>query len=514
MSANRPEDLGFDDQRFEALTERLSAGLSAQADRVEPSKNAYASLATAVAEATTTERPFSNWLRPLATITTAFVAIAAIVAMGVVLQRGDVDLVEAATDDPDAVMVTTPVAEASTDAGQEDDAEVGDAGTERRRPGDNETENETGNESRTESEPIEDAVEAKQRFADLTGLPFASEVDTAAGIVVTATTGPIRLDAEKSRFDQNTNSVIAAGQVTAGGELVVEVRSVLDGRVLAATTTSAAGASFESTLPVVGTEQVWLIVRVPGTGEYAAQALSYESIGDRRSYTVVRVAQDDPDGGLVVRAGPGRENASVAVLSPGRGGIIRVNSAPASVGDAVWRQIITEDGTQGWVNEYFLGLAASPNDAERLDIGHRVRNALFAASAGSTESLELPFTTRAPLAIGLTSAPKLDDGDFNAVSTWNEPRILLTPEGSSEPFTGSLLEYHQVANWADATVDPRPELVFDVDAAGAFFGDLTSVAISVETPPYQPGWLRSHVYLEQTPTGPEIVGIVLEAWRP
>ena len=93
------------------------------------------------------------------------------------------------------------------------------------------------------------------------------------------------------------------------------------------------------------------------TGENCASGAPVAGV----SYSVVGIAADDPDGGLVVNNEPGTASTRLDVIAQGT----RVNAAGGPGGCAivsdggVWWEIVYGDGLTGWVNARYLGASGT-----------------------------------------------------------------------------------------------------------------------------------------------------------
>jgi len=85
-----------------------------------------------------------------------------------------------------------------------------------------------------------------------------------------------------------------------------------------------------------------------------ASALSSFCGAPPSQHFVIGVASDDPDGGLVVRSGPGSEHGAIGVLRPRQTGIYPTGRCVISNAGSAWYEINREQGALGWVSSNYL----------------------------------------------------------------------------------------------------------------------------------------------------------------
>lgn len=176
------------------------------------------------------------------------------------------------------------------------------------------------------------------------------------------------------------------------GDLDVELRSAVDGTILArqgAQGGALGPAPYETTLDLVGTDRAWLVVRSGGGADgvaaaFAAIPLAFVGGPDYRPYSVVRIGPDDPDQGLVVRAGPGTGNPELDVV-PAAGVVTRRSGAyPTLNGSTVWWPVTSPGGAEGWVAAWYLAGTSEPGDGPdaHLAAGERFLAELARVASG------------------------------------------------------------------------------------------------------------------------------------
>ena len=559
-----------DDAAFGRLPERLAVAFDQQAERFEPSNDAYARLAEAVnqqAPATGVDR-VGGWFRP-ALATLAVIGIAGVGALA--LQSRNGTPLDTAAGEGSGSEVADPAD--AVGSGPDADETSGDP-LQAELVEDPSPEAVDGDEDMT----VDDAPEAVD--ADVVG-PVTASAESAADAYLTA------FGFDYSRLEIEDDRVVAYGtgeggvgeyeltrievvesdgrfvatgsdassvaiddlqqidsdgdgrpdllRVTGSGQgfeatLGVRVITAVDARVLHDHYTGggqAANQPFEADVPVTGAERAWVVITSSGGADvaepFAARQVTWVGAADPTDHTVIRIEADDPDGGLVVRSGPGVASERTGVLPGGIDGVRRDPIVPVAVGTDVWWRVTAPDGTAGWVNSAFLA-ANGPIDVDELrSVGQVVAETLLSIDQLNIDQLDpafLPLPPRGPVSVGLAAAPqRVDADDLSTVAGWNRPRTITLPGEYDGPFEGSLLDYSEVGRWrANGTViEPfpaGPRYVYGGTAVGAerYFGSLPAVVITAddtETP-----WTRTIVYVETTPVDPVIVGIVVEYWVP
>ncbi len=104
----------------------------------------------------------------------------------------------------------------------------------------------------------------------------------------------------------------------------------------------------------------WAIILWQGQVAYVARGFLDDvpapaAIPAMGLHKVTGIAADDPDGGLVVRAGPGRDFPRILVLPEG----VSVNVVEISP-DGKWSRAVFSDGGSGWLRNSYLTPAGAP----------------------------------------------------------------------------------------------------------------------------------------------------------
>ncbi len=311
-------------------------------------------------------------------------------------------------------------------------------------------------------------------------------------------------DIDTSRAADGIVTITGAGSGFEGSAYV-EFFSVGDGRLLASATVPVGSfdepKSFTVDVPVIGYEQAVVVLRsltpVEFDPEFVAATVTYDGPDDNSDYVVVRVAADDPDGGLVMRQGPGTQFERVAVIEPGSSPVARLHDfAPYLVDSEVWWNVVNSDGTEGWVNSAFLARRSTPT-ARQLATADDV---LIQIRDDSYESI--PFARR--VAVGSFSSPQQISGqELVSSQRWTEPRRL--PEGDEVLFEGSLEQFFNVEESTlfeiESDESASPELQ-------NYFGGLASQVAEIRR--LDQSVHRVHVFYEPTPGGIQVIGLISE----
>ncbi len=538
------------ERRDDQLPERLSAAFRSQAERFEPSHDSYARLAEAV-NRPVRQSPALTWLRPA--IATVAVAVAAGAGIGTLLLRADDvqsvgtgpgDVAATAPGDADDAAVGQPEladgadssadADADADAASTADAEsTADAGTP------------LGGDDAVLGPIRSTELEAAEAFLDLLRLtngraelidgrvavrsfgepgeagtdgPLVATltvVETEDGFAVAeATSDTVAIDeATGGERTDGTLTVRGTGTGFEGG-LVVRLVSALDNRSLAPVVPVSAGAlgepaPFSADVPVVGAERAWVVVSADGGADgvidpFAATPVSYRSEADPAGYAVVRVDLDDVDGGLKVRRGPGVANEAFDVLPPGSVGIRRAADYPEPVGDDLWWSIVTPNGEQGWVNSRFLAAPEPVSERAIAEVAARLQQTGLAGPGP-------PLVRRAPVAVGSIAEPiEIPARELLGARGWTETRSIPLPAAAGPTEQVSLEDFLLVERWSTAELQMDGSFSYpsDEQAARAYFAELSSFVLVPETSDGTDR--RIFVFLEATPAGPEVAGIVAE----
>lgn len=554
-----PTEDSWDDGDFPGeLTTRLSNAFSEQADRFEPSNDSYRLLAEAVDQRAKPRQ--TRWVRPLA----AAAAVVTVAGLGVSLLAGQ------NTQSVGTGPAADQVADQATLQPSDDDAADDTPQTESTEPMPDAEEASTEQADQSASQeavaeetppaqvppPVAGPVRstelaAAQAFLDLLRLPHGQPELVDGNVVVrsrfpgggaiddehiVATLSVIRAaggyavsgaTTENVTIDDLSDERLPDGLLRVAGtgigfDTQVDVRAVAayDNRVLAIGSARTEGddgrGTYLAELPVIGAEHAWIVVsQAGGAGgsidPFAAKLVSYRAGDDKTNYGVVRVPADDSVNGLNVRDAPGVNAARLAVVPAGADGVMRTGEHPVPVGDDLWWSVTTAAGDRGWVNSRFLASLEAPS-ASSLE---RVVAKLGVGGTGFAATPDLPLTRRAPIALGSAADPSAEDASrlFSAENWSSLRRSVDSGEDGGdggdgvEPPDQSLAEFLQVDRWQDAEVDLNPQFNDPADAAAAerYFAGLTSFAI---VPAGEPGQGKVFVFVEQTPSGAEIVGII------
>lgn len=298
----------------------------------------------------------------------------------------------------------------------------------------------------------------------------------------------------------------------------LEVRSAVDGSRLYEGSTSAGNLGvlepFATSVPLAGWDRVWIIARSAGGADgvassFAAVPVTVTGPAEDATYLVTGVALDDVDGGLNLRSAPGADSDRIGVLEWGRPVVRTPDAYPVVVGDDVWWPVTASDGVAGWVNARFLARAGEiPGGA---------------LTAGAQAFL---FATADP-AIGGRWAPISDRTGFvvaadGAVVSLT-PGALAEPSGWTSPVVGgaSLVDLAAVpdALQAEAVITPfgasstgagppEPEVQ---ELANQVFAGLPGATVEYNGVDGLGHTL--HLFFEQAPVGPRIVGAIIDLGR-
>lgn len=531
------------DEQFDELGDRLSQAFSQQADRFEPSHDAYAKVAEAVAGRQKPSRVI-GWFRPVAV---AAVVLGVVAVGGIVISAQGSQSVDTGPADggladsgivqddessaEDQIPTTVPGISADTIEGpDEDQAETTLAPADEAEPQTNVEV--TGPVAAT-------PILAGEAFLELLRMPNGSVVESGGRIIVRShAEGGIpdpagRIAAEllveevpggfavieavsdDVVIDEADTSMEVDGVTVSGsgagfeGVLDVTLMSALDNRVVATSFPTAGNFGepqpFVVDVSVTGSEYLWVVVAGSGaanavTEPFAARLITYEStVADQTDYSVVRIGPDDADGGLVVRSGPGTGNERLGVIPSGTGGVRRTTELPVMVGDAAWWSVTTADGLQGWVHSRFLA-NSEPASTESLESTAR-RFAELAGIGDEVALQSLPFTRRAPVLVGTLEAPfELEADRLFLAETWQDP---------------DLSEFYSVRDWwPSGEIQAGGQYSYDSDrqVAETNFGNLSSIVLAAENTDSTGG--RTFLFVEVTPGGLEVVAMLVEAQQP
>ncbi len=555
------------------FTTGLSMALRDQADRFEPSNDAYRRLAEAVNDR---RRPMAGrWVRPVVAAAAVMAAVGLTVALLAGQRTQRVGTGPAAEDVVGDGQLAPPEGRAGGSDQAGTDPGVGEAGEDDglgggtgesdldRRAGQDQDRSTTtgGGPVYIDGEPTgpvrSTELAAARAFLDLLRLQYGATEPIDDGRVVVrnlvdgqdidggdapiaATLHLTRVDGGYAVFAASSEGItideVAGGPLPdgllridgsdAGSGLPVGVRvmSALDNRVLAvgqagAVTPSLPAESDEPTpftaeLAVVGAENAWVIVfdggADPGATEaFAARSVSYRSVDDPAGYAVVRVRPNDPDDGLQLRSGPGSTEPSLGVIPAGAGGVRRTGEYPVPIGTELWWSVVTDQGLTGWVNSRYLA-STEPLPVDRL----RALAERFDSNGteAAPAAADLPLTRRADVAIGLPARPlEVPPETLLVADGWTEVRSFPLTADGADSLAASLDDLRPVDVGLTPTIDVEAEFTSASDQAAAerYFGDLPSVVIAGSG---SDGIAtRTFLFAESTPDGPEVVGILIDA---
>lgn len=295
------------------------------------------------------------------------------------------------------------------------------------------------------------------------------------------------------------------------GWVDIDVHSATDGRRLVRSGAEAGSLGelrpYEATVPMVGTEHVWVVVTSSsGTDEVASAfaAVPISSVGstDTATYRVVRIGENDPDDGLNVRSGPGSNNDVVGVLDRGAAVTRRGDDSPRRNGSSVWWPIVTDGGVEGWAASQYLAAEDPLSDESLISAG----TDLLRAASNPDSALWVAGSSR----LGLTL---VDGGTQTEVPAANvsDPTWWTSTEAGLGNRTPA--EVINAPVGFEETLTVRVNDPGSVDAATApvlarYLGGLPYVTVDYTDADNVDQTL--HLVYEAAPTGgPALVGIVV-----
>lgn len=545
MSDQRPGS-AHDDGDLAETAELVGNALNRHAERFEPGHDAYARLAVKVNDATSRSASgFWSWLpTPRLAVAVTLAAVALI---------GGVALVNGGRDDESVGSASVVVGDESSTTSVAAGAATAEAGTTALSAPAEATEDATddgiGNSGLVV--PLAGGIaraskaEAATAFLEHVGIDNVSvtvngdlaavhtvregggegpEVsvlelfpvaidDVDRWIVGEAKSSAIVIEAPLAHAKVRGETLAVTGQGTGFESTVdVEVRAATDGRPLALASASAGNfdqlAPFSAAVPMVGSEQAWVIVRSSsGTDEvassFAAVPISSTGSVDTATYRVVRIAEDDPDNGLNLRAGPGTNNDAVAVLDRGAAVTRRPDAVPTRNGSSVWWPVTDAGGTAGWAASQHLAAEGPLTDDALTDSAAGVLRTAFNpdAAPGSISSSPrlgvLVVADGAQVEVGAASVQQADG--------WTEPlsgvggRSLADLAAVSADFEANLtMEVDGPTN-----IDPSIAAVLARYLGGLHFVTVDYVGSDASA-------RTLHLAFEAAPTGgPALVGILV-----
>lgn len=311
--------------------------------------------------------------------------------------------------------------------------------------------------------------------------------------------------------DDIVDAAVATGSLQLTGAvddpspvITIAVRSVIDGSVLVSTATSTGttvddGVGYRATVPITGTERVWVVAMTESAGEVrslAARPVLHVGRADTAGYTVVGIPPDDADGGLMVRSTPSGE--PVGVIESGSTGVRRLPVPPRVVDGTIWWAVADPTGLEGWAAARYLAIDDTPAETTMVELARSVIAAVTDGDGAAVEAIGVST----PVFIGSVVDPRPIRGpvDVGALLTTRRRLAAVT-----------LADFYGFDRWADAEVfvptGYRQEGAGE--GASAYFGDLPSVVIR-SLNPATGGWERVHLFVSRQGDRPTLVGMVLE----
>lgn len=297
-------------------------------------------------------------------------------------------------------------------------------------------------------------------------------------------------------------------------QVAISLRSVIDGSVLAETTTSPEPddddvAGYRSTISVTGAERAWVVAAAgagaAGVPSVAARPVLYTGPPDPAGYTVVGIPPDDADGGLVVRSTPSGQR--IGVIELGSSNVRRRPVPPRLVDDLVWWAVADKAGLEGWAAARYLAIDETPAESTMVELARAVITAVTDREPAAVENVSLSK----PFFVGSVVDPRPISGlaDLDALVTTK--RRLNS--GIGRP--AALADIYGFDRWSEAEVFvPKNYRQEGADeAARAYFGDLPSVVIR-SLDPDTGRWERVHLFVSRRRDHPMLVGMVIETEPP
>lgn len=553
---------GFTPPGLEETASRVRSVMAGQADRVDPSPDAYARLAQRVVTESDRSRRRPVWMSPTRAVVAGAAGLAVMVGGFAAVggfegsDRGGISIDAAETGQ------ASPASEGGNpdEAGTADGADSG-AGLSEETSSADASSGDGADETVGAQDEVSDEspsmvtgpvaatkTAAGQAFLDLIGVAPAEAIDVDTDgdgvgdkvIVRTLEEGGTEyvrqvaeldlveladgsgwavvgarsdsVEIEQPIRDQVVNSTIDIMGEGSGfeGWMEIDVLSSVDGSVLHLG--GASGGSFESApfsyeAEVLGTHQAWVVVRSSGGAEnvalaFAAVGVAIDAAPDPTRFVVATVPLDDADGGLNLRSGPGVDSEKLGVVGWGQAVERTAGVTAERRGDDVWWPVTDDNGNEGWVNARFLA-PANPLDGDELNTGGQ--QFLLTASSPEYVGSWFPVSER----LGLTvfargETVRLAASDLGQPSGWTSPVI----DGSSL----SELVSAPVALADEAVFRPNGQEYQNPameDVALRYFAGLPSVTA---TYPGSDGQAHTtHVFFENGPSGPRYVGVIIEA---
>ncbi len=263
---------------------------------------------------------------------------------------------------------------------------------------------------------------------------------------------------------------------------------------------------------VAGSGRGWMVARSSDPSgaiePFAAVPVGWDS-GRSGEARVFRIAVDDPDGGLVLRADPDGASDRLGVIPAGA-------MVETFERDGAWVRVRDERGVLGWAGSSYLTVAdAKITDEELLAVGAAFERA-FVTERGDAEALAaVPWTDEFVVPVGwsgafntFTAEELLAADAADREMVWRIPDAFDPSETtlSTASFFGLTVEEYSVVPRHECCVQGNDQAVMD-----SWFGGLPTVSfLDVR----DSGWRNVHLVVEPSKDGPRIVGVVVELWIP
>lgn len=349
--------------------------------------------------------------------------------------------------------------------------------------------------------------------------------------VVSASSDSVQLEGlPDTRITASGVSVRGVSTGWADGSASIRLYSSNDGVLLESQQITVAASSlnteFTSDLSLTGRDHGWVVVDAgaqagDSIGSFGAVPIFFDS--PQVEYTVAHVDVDDPDG-LHVRHLPGTDGEIVDSLAPGTTSVFRRGVVPSlgTTGPYEWWPITYADGKLGWVNARYLAAVEPVTDEELEAAASWFIEALQGSLAadGLVAGREFwPDERYKPVQVGWIQAMTSLSGDeLASLSTWDdEIREWQIPADYDPDYDlnslRGFLEFGDVELTVDTT-DHRWVYGNDQQAAESNFAGLSNVTIAQPFDELTASPTAITLYVEQTESGPVIVGIALWIWVP
>lgn len=350
--------------------------------------------------------------------------------------------------------------------------------------------------------------------------------------VVSASSESVRLDGlPDTRITGGEVSVRGVATGWADGSASIRLYSSNDGVLLESQQITVAASSsiteFTSDLELTGRDHGWIVVDSgaqagDSIGSFAAVPIFFDS--PQVEYMVAHIDVDDPDG-LHVRHLPGTDGEIVDSLAPGTTSIFRRGVIPSlgAAGPYEWWPISYADGKLGWVNARYLAAVEPVSEQELLAVAgwfeEVVRGPIGASDLASSRGF-WPEENYKPVQVGWVGAMTTLSGDELADSaTWtDDTREWGLPEAAGDyTEVASLRAFLDFEDKQSFVIDTsNREWLYGLDqrAADSNFAGLSNITVSAPDGEDDLAAREVTLYVEQTESGPVIVGIAVWLWSP